>query len=242
MHPVKKGEITLPNAPDPRDALPDHVPSLRAFAISLTRNMPEADDLVKKTVLKAWSKFDKFTPGTDLRAWLFTILRNTFFSSKRKTRREVADPEGIYAGHLFEKPAHNGRLAFRDFLVGFDKLSAEHRKVLILVGANDYSYEEAAKMMGVAVGTAKSRANRGRARLNDKLGLSEGETVLADASGETLAVMGRSGKQAAQRLALWRVRGQSVFNNNHPQVQRNRDNSADGPPKPDAKQQCQKDQ
>ena len=182
---------------DPRESLPDHIPSLRAFAISLTRNVSEADDLVQETILKAWSKFDKFTPGTDLRAWLFTILRNTFFSSKRKTKREVADPEGIHAGHLFEKPHHDGRLAFRDFQTGFDQLSPEHREVLILVGANGYSYEEAAEMMGVAVGTAKSRANRARARLNTLLGLEAGETVLADASGETMAVMGRSGVQAA---------------------------------------------
>ena len=182
---------------DERDSLPDHIPSLRAFAISLTRNVPEADDLVQETILKAWSKFDKFTPGTDLRAWLFTILRNTFFSSKRKTRREVADPEGIHAGSLFEKPHHDGRLAFTDFLRGFDQLSAEHREVLILVGANGYSYEEAAEMMGVAIGTAKSRASRARGRLNELLGLKPGETVLADSSGETLAVMGRSGTQAA---------------------------------------------
>lgn len=188
---------TVTSDDDARNALPDHIPSLRAFAISLTRNVSEADDLVQETILKAWSKFDKFTPGTDLRAWLFTILRNTFFSSKRKTRREVADPEGIHAGGLFEKPHHDGRLAFGDFQRGFDQLSAEHREVLILVGANGYSYEEAAEMMGVAIGTAKSRANRARARLNELLGLQPGETVLADTSGETLAVMGRSGTQAA---------------------------------------------
>ena len=182
---------------DPREELPDHIPSLRAFAISLTRNVSEADDLVQETILKAWSNFDKFTVGTDLRAWLFTILRNTFFSSKRKTKREVSDPEGIHAGNLYEKPHHDGRLAFGEFSVAFDKLSPEHREVLILVGANGYSYEEAAGMMGVAVGTAKSRANRARARLAEILGLAEGENLLATPSGATLAVMGRSGYQAA---------------------------------------------
>lgn len=182
---------------DPRDELPDHIPSLRAFAISLTRNVNEADDLVQETILKAWTNFDKFSVGTDMRAWLFTILRNTFFSSKRKTKREVADPEGIHAAALFEKPAHDGRLAFGDFSRAFDKLSAEHREVLILVGANGYSYEEAASMMGVAVGTAKSRANRARGRLCELLGLQEGEDVLAAPSGSQLAVMGRSGFQAA---------------------------------------------
>lgn len=182
---------------DPRDDLPRHIPALRAFAVSLTRNMTEADDLVQDTILKAWSKFDKFQPGTDLRAWLFTILRNTFFSSRRKLKREVADPDGIHAGTLFEKPEHDGRLAMADFNRAFDLLSAEHREVLILVGANGYSYEEAAAMMGVAVGTAKSRANRARARLCELLNLAAGEDILAEPSGTTLAVMGQSGHRAA---------------------------------------------
>ena len=182
---------------DPRDEMANHIPSLRAFAISLTRNVSEADDLVQETILKAWSNIEKFTVGTDMRAWMFTILRNTFFSSKRKTRREVSDTDGIHAASMFEKPHHDGRLAFTDFSRAFDKLSAEHREVLILVGANGYSYEEAAHMMGVAVGTAKSRANRARAKLCDILGLAEGEDILAEQSGATLAVMGRSGIQAA---------------------------------------------
>lgn len=189
--------VLLTPVTDPRDALPDYIPSLRAFAISLTRNVSEADDLVQETILKAWSNIEKFSVGTDMRAWLFTILRNTFFSSKRKTRREVADPEGTHAATLFEKPHHDGRLAFTDFSRAFDQLSPEHREVLILVGANGYSYEEAAQMMGVAVGTAKSRANRARARLCDILGLAEGEDILAEQTGATLAVMGRSGFQAA---------------------------------------------
>lgn len=186
------------NSPsDPRDDLPEHIPALRAFAISLTRNVTEADDLVQETILKAWSNIEKFTVGTDLRAWLFTILRNVFFSSKRKTKREVADPEGIHAGSLSEKPAHDGRLAFTDFRRGFDQLSAEHREVLILVGANGYSYEEAAQMMGIAVGTAKSRANRARLRLCELLGLAPGEDILGEESGISLSVISRSGPQAA---------------------------------------------
>lgn len=182
---------------DPRDEMPEHIPSLRAFAISLTRNVSEADDLVQETILKAWSNIEKFTVGTDLRAWLFTILRNTFFSSKRKTRREVQDTDGAHAATLFDKPHHDGRLAFTDFSRAFDKLSPEHREVLILVGANGYSYEDAAQMMGVAIGTAKSRANRARARLCEMLGMAEGEDILSGQSGATLAVMGRSGIQAA---------------------------------------------
>ena len=182
---------------DPRDELPDHLPALRAFALSLTRNGSAADDLVQDTIVKAWTNLDKFQAGSNMRAWLFTILRNTFYSLKRRTRREVADPDGVYAGTLFEKPAHDGRLVYNDFTAAFDHLTAEQREVLILVGASGFSYEEAAGMMGVAVGTVKSRANRARARLARLLGLAEGEDVLADADGGTLAVMGRSGTQAA---------------------------------------------
>jgi RNA polymerase sigma-70 factor, ECF subfamily len=182
---------------DPRDELVDHLPAMRAFAISLTRNLAEADDLVQDTIVKAWSNLDKFTPGTDLRAWLFTILRNTFFSSKRKRRREVPDPDGTYAATLAEKPEHDGRLAFNDFERAFDQLSPEHREVLILVGANGYSYEEAALMMGLAVGTAKSRANRARARLYGLLGLKPGEDLAGATDGSTLAVLGRAHNRAA---------------------------------------------
>lgn len=182
---------------DPRDRLPEFLPALRAFAISLARNVAVADDLVQETILKAWSNIDKFDPATNLQAWLFTILRNTYYSSLRKTRREVSDSDGAHAAAMFDRPAHDGRLAMNDFQRAFDQLSPEHREVLILIGANGYSCEEAAAMMGVAVGTVKSRTNRARARLGQLLGLAAGEDVLADEAAGTLAVMSRSGTQAA---------------------------------------------
>ena len=183
--------------PDPRDQLADFLPSLRAFAISLTRNVAAADDLVQDTIVKAWTNIDKFTAGTNLQGWLFTILRNTFYSDRRKRRREVADPEGVYAASLYVRPEHDGRLAFNDFRAAFDKLSPEHREVLILVGASGFSVEEAASMMGVAAGTVKSRASRARKRLCEFMGMKDGEDVLGNIEGATLAVMGRSGSQAA---------------------------------------------
>jgi len=182
---------------DPRDELTTHLPALRAFAISLTRNVAAADDLVQDTIVKAWTNFDKFEPGTNLRAWLFRILRNTFFSNTRKHKREVPDPEGVHAGRLFVKPDHDGKLAFTEFLVAFDRLSPEHREALILVGASGYSYEEAAQMIGVAVGTVKSRANRARARLCELLGLADGENPVSDTSSELLGVTGQGGMEAA---------------------------------------------
>lgn len=182
---------------DPRDELPEHLPALRAFAMSLTRNSASADDLVQDTIVKAWSNIDKFQAGTNLRAWLFTILRNTFYSDQRKRKRELPDPDGIHAASLCEKPAHDGRLAMNDFLQAFDQLSPEHREVLVLVGASGFAYEEAAQMMGVAVGTVKSRANRARARLAELLHLEDGEDLLVEADKAALGVLGQSGIAAA---------------------------------------------
>ena len=162
---------------DPREELVQHLPALRAFALSLTRNASAADDLVQDTIEKAWSNLSKFEPGTNMRAWLFTIQRNTFYSDRRKAKFEVADVDGHFAAALSEKPAHDGRLAFKDFRVAFNKLPDEQREALILVGASGFSYEEAAEMCGCAVGTIKSRANRGRKRLTELLGLGEDEDL-----------------------------------------------------------------
>lgn len=181
---------------DPRDRLAGAIPRLRAFAISLTRDVTKADDLVQETILKAWSNIDKFDPATNLDAWLFTILRNAFYSALRKTRREVQDSDGAFAATLSERPAHDGRLAFGDFQRAFDQLSPEHREVLILVGASGFSCEEAAEMMGVAVGTVKSRANRARRRLADLLHLAEGEDMFSGTDGATQAVVLRGATAA----------------------------------------------
>jgi RNA polymerase sigma-70 factor (ECF subfamily) len=186
-----------PSGDNPREELSLHLGALRAFAVSLTRDAHAADDLVQDTIVKAWTNIEKFECGTNLRAWLFTILRNTFYSDRRKRQREVPDPDGHHAATLYEKPAHDGRLAMSEFLVAFDKLTPEHREALTLIGASGFSYEEAAEMMGVRVGTVKSRANRARARLSEILGLAEGEDALIEPSGATLAVMGRSGAKAA---------------------------------------------
>jgi RNA polymerase sigma-70 factor (ECF subfamily) len=174
--------------PDPREELVEHLPALRAFALSLTREGAAADDIVQDTIVKAWTNMDKFQPGTNLRAWLFTILRNTFYSARRKTRREVSDTDGIHAARLATRPDHDGRLAMTDFRAAFAQLPDEQREALILVGASGFSYDDAARMTGVAVGTVKSRANRGRKRLADLLHLAEGEEMeMTDRA--TLAVM-----------------------------------------------------
>ena len=176
------------SGPDPRSELVDHLPALRAFALSLTRESASADDLVQDTIVKAWTNIEKFHAGTNLRAWLFTILRNTFYSARRKTRREVSDTDGIHAARQATRPEHDGRLAMNDFRTAFAKLPDEQREALVMVGASGFSYEEAAEMTGVAVGTVKSRANRGRRRLAELLHLKEGEEFeMTDRA--TMAVM-----------------------------------------------------
>ncbi|MCW8844067.1 MAG: RNA polymerase sigma factor [Rhodobacteraceae bacterium] len=164
-------------ASDPRDDILEHLPSMRAFAMSLTRNRSSADDLVHDSIVKAWKNFDKYQQGTNLRAWLFTILRNTFYSQRRKAKHEVADVDGALAATLSVKPQHDGRLALADFEKAFAKLPDEHREALILVGASGMSYEEAAETCGVAVGTVKSRVNRARKKLAELMALSEDEPL-----------------------------------------------------------------
>lgn len=173
---------------DPNDEIVEHIKTLRAFALSLTRNAAMADDMVQDTVEKAWKNIDKFQTGTNMRAWLFTILRNTYYSNRRRAKREVADPEGIMTEQLSEKPAHDGRLQMSDFRAAFSQLPDEQREVLLLVGASGFSYEEAAETCGVAVGTIKSRVNRGRKRLAELMDVSEDEPMeLTDA--HTVAVI-----------------------------------------------------
>lgn len=187
-----------PAAPtDPRSQLVDHLGALRAYAISLTRNMATADDLVQDTIVKAWTNIDRFIPGSNLQAWLFTILRNTYFSVLRKRRLEVSDPDNQHALRLSVGPVHDDRLAMRDFRRAFDGLSDEHREVLILLGASGLSCEEVAAMLGVAVGTVKSRASRARRRLAALMGLAEGESVMDSKDRATLAVITRPGGEAA---------------------------------------------
>jgi RNA polymerase sigma-70 factor (ECF subfamily) len=158
-------------APPLRDAMLDAVPSLRAFAISLSGNVDRADDLVQETLLRAMANIDSFQPGTNLPAWLFTILRNLFRSEYRKRRREVEDADGGYAETLKSYPEQHGRIEFEEFRVALLKLPPDQREALILVGASGFSYEETAAICGCAVGTIKSRVNRARRRLAELLAI-----------------------------------------------------------------------
>ena len=154
-----------------RDNILATLPRLRAFAISLSGKVDRADDLVQETLLRALTNINSFEPGTNLQAWLFTILRNQFRSEYRKRRREVEDVDGRFAENLKTAPEQQSRLEFLEFRQALTKLPADQREALILVGASGFSYEEAAQICACAVGTIKSRVNRARARLTEILSI-----------------------------------------------------------------------
>jgi RNA polymerase sigma-70 factor, ECF subfamily len=163
-----------------RDDLVGEIKNLRAFAISLSGSVSLADDLVQETLLRAWSKSDKFQPGTSLRAWLFTILRNIYYSNYRKRAREVQDSDGAYARRLTVSGDQESHLDLEDFRKALAKLPAEQREVLTLVGASGLSYEEAAVICEVEIGTIKSRLSRARSKLVELLGLEAGDAPTLD--------------------------------------------------------------
>ena len=161
------------------------IPRLRAFAVSLCGNPDRADDLVQETLVKAWSHLDSFVEGTNLPAWLFTILRNIYYSEYRKRRREVADSEGVMAARLATPPAQNGHMDFLDFREALQKLPADQREALVLIGASGLSYEEAASICHCAVGTMKSRVNRARHRLIELLSIGSSSDFAPDTNWQT---------------------------------------------------------
>lgn len=162
-----------------RDDVVGMIPALRAFAWSLSHNGSDADDLVQDTLIKAWTNRDKFEPGTNLRAWLFTILRNTYYTNVLRRRREVRDETGEYASNLKAAPTQDWSVAMHALQTALAQLPDEHREALILVGAAGLSYEEAAEICGCALGTIKSRVNRARARLLKIMDAEDATDVMA---------------------------------------------------------------
>lgn len=175
-----------------RDDLVKTIPSLRAFAISLAQNNDRADDLVQETLVKAWDKQSSFQLGTNLKAWLFTILRNEFYSQMRKRGREVQDSDGLLTAGVAIHPGQQGSVDLKDFRKALETLPEDQREAIILIGASGFSYEEAAEICGCAVGTIKSRVSRARTRLQEILGI-EGDgdfgpdAISAQVLGSTVA-------------------------------------------------------
>ena len=163
-----------------RDDLVAAIPNMRAFAISLCGNRDRADDLVQEALVKAWNHLGSFERGTNLKAWLFTILRNAYFSELRKTKREVADSDGQFAARLSVPGEQHGHLDLVDLNDALSKLPDDQREALILVGAEGFSYEDAANICGCAVGTVKSRVNRARGKLGELLSAGEEPAAVSE--------------------------------------------------------------
>ncbi len=148
-----------------RDQLVALIPSLRSFARGLCGWRDMADDLAQDAMVRGWAARASFTPGTNFRAWMFMILRNQFYTTIRKNKRMTSwDPE-VAERVLVEAPSQQSAIHVADVARALQKLSAEQREVLLLVGANGVSYEEAADIIGCAIGTIKSRLARGRKAL-----------------------------------------------------------------------------
>jgi RNA polymerase sigma-70 factor (ECF subfamily) len=147
------------------------LPGLRAFAVSLAINQTTADDLVQETLLKAWANRHRFEPGSNLKAWLCTILRNQFYTECRKRKREVEDADGIQAGKVITPAAQEASSDLRRVWQYLGKLPASQREALLLVGAQGMTYEAAAELIGCQVGTMKSRVSRARTLLAGLLGV-----------------------------------------------------------------------
>ena len=150
------------------DIIP-YLPHLRAFARMLARDRTLADDLVQETVVRALSHAHQFQPGTNLKAWLTTILRNAYFTEKRSQGRVMRLGTEVVRDAVVANGGQEWHLRMRDFEGAFNTLPAVQREALLLVGASGFSYEQAAGMVGCAVGTMKSRVSRARLQLQSLL-------------------------------------------------------------------------
>lgn len=139
-----------------------HVPALRRFARAFCRDAAAADDMAQEALLKAWTHRDSFAEGTNMRGWLFTILRNAYYSDIRRKRREVEDADGKIAERFPVKATQQDNLELDDLRRAMSLLPPEQREALTLVSASGCSYEEAAEICNCAIGTMKSRVSRAR--------------------------------------------------------------------------------
>ncbi|MBI1424671.1 MAG: sigma-70 family RNA polymerase sigma factor [Gammaproteobacteria bacterium] len=141
----------------------EHIPSLRRYAIALLRDRSLADDLVQDTLERGLKKFSLFRAGSDLRAWLFTIMHNLFINQIPRTQHwlQNAPPEDIHSGEELAEEM----VTARDFMQAVQMLSAEQRAIILLIGLEQLSYEQAAQVLDLPVGTIMSRLARARERL-----------------------------------------------------------------------------
>ena len=166
------------------------VPPLRRFAVSIARDPVAADDLVQDALMRAWRARERFEPGTNFEAWIFTILRNAFYSRQRK-RHEIQDEDGSYTARLTTPPEQSGHLDLQDVRAALDRLVPVMREALVLVAIENLSYEEAAAVMQCQIGTVKSRVWRARDQLARMLGYTGAEV---GSDGVMLSALAGSGE------------------------------------------------
>ena len=145
------------------------LPDLRAFARFMCREREAADDLVQNTILAALDKHTQFTPGTNLKGWLFAIMRNRFYSDLRTQRRRPLTIDNDAASPLPAVDNPEAALALKELSSELWKLNPQSREALVLIGAGGFSYEEAAGLCGCSVGTLKARVSRARKYLSDRV-------------------------------------------------------------------------
>lgn len=153
-----------------RTDIVDLLPDLRAFSRFLCRDRETADDLVQNTIVAALDKQEQFSPGTNLKGWLFTIMRNRFYSDLRTLKRRPASVDADEAVPLVAADNPEANLALKELSSALWDLSPQAREALVLIGAGGFSYEEAAALCGCSVGTLKARVSRARKQLSGRLG------------------------------------------------------------------------
>jgi RNA polymerase sigma-70 factor (ECF subfamily) len=148
----------------------DVMPHLRGYARSLTRNADAADDLVQDALVRAWASRAQFIPGTNFRAWMFTIMRHRFLDECRRNKGPHLAIEDV-SNHaaLISGPAQDSAIEFEEMACAYWQMAPNHREILMLVGALGLEYEEAAKVIGCAVGTVRSRLSRARIELQNRI-------------------------------------------------------------------------
>ena len=156
------------------------VPAMRDFAMSLCHRSDRVEDLVQEALLRAITNIELFTPGTNMTAWLFTILRNNFLNECRKGRHEVSDFDGYYVGTMTSQPEQEAHLQLEELEDALAQLPHDQREAVILVGCAGLSYDEAAKRCDCALGTIKSRVFRARMRLAEIMSIDGPQELGAD--------------------------------------------------------------
>ncbi|MBL4918899.1 sigma-70 family RNA polymerase sigma factor [Szabonella alba] len=152
------------------DELVEMIPALRIYARNLMRGADEADDLVQETLMKALANVDSFQTGTNLRAWLFTIMRNSFLTRVTKRARERVGSSDCVSGNVICFPRHDAQIAGNRLMAAIGRLPQTYREALVLVFLMGESYQEVARITDCAIGTVKSRINRARNLVMEDLG------------------------------------------------------------------------